>query len=452
MSQTRTAAVIGAGIAGTSAAYRLQQEGFETTLFEVNDRVGGRIWSIWKGDFLMDLGTSAYLGTYREAIELVKEVGLEHELAEWTATGAAIRNGKPYYFDYTRPLRTVLTTPYLSPKAKLLAIKIGLQVVKHRKSLGYDSYDDLQDIDNETVREWCRRELNEELLQYVGRPLVSGTWVADDADTSVSLMVWSVRNMLVQNIYNLTSGVVGLPNHLATYVKTRLEHEVTNVTDNGSDVEVTFTAGGQQQTEHFDTCVIATPVEPAMDIYPQMDTNTREFYQSVSYRKLGSICLGLSERPKDPATYYLVPPVEDPDVIAVIADHNKAPNRAPDHKGLLTVLLSHEYLERSEHLSDDDVLDYAVDRASRYHPKVPSTLEESVVVRWQRSVPTIDRGKFGRISDYNKRLDRFARVQFASDSDRIPGLNGGLVSGLGAAKRLSDAAQSRRLTSRTRPA
>ena len=73
MSETRTAAVIGAGIAGTSAAYRLQQQGFETTLFEVNDRVGGRIWSIWKGDFLMDLGTSAYLGTYREAIELVSQ-------------------------------------------------------------------------------------------------------------------------------------------------------------------------------------------------------------------------------------------------------------------------------------------------------------------------------------------------------------------------------------------
>jgi protoporphyrinogen/coproporphyrinogen III oxidase len=452
MSETRTAAVIGAGIAGTSAAYRLQQQGFETTLFEVDDRVGGRIWSIWKGDFLMDLGTSAYLGTYREAIELVKEVGLSHELAEWTAMGAAIRDGKPHYFDYTTPLKTVLTTPYLSPRAKLLAIKIGLQVIKHRKSLGYDSYDQLRDIDDETVREWCRRVLNEELLQYVGRPLVSGTWVADDADTSLALMVWSVRNMLVPNIYNLTSGVAGLPNHLATYVKTRLEHEVTNVTDTGTDVEVSYTAAGGQQTEHFDTCVIATPVEPAMAIYPQMDANTTEFYRSVSYRKLGSICLGLSERPPDPATYYLVPPIEDPDVIAVIADHHKAPNRAPDHKGLLTVLLSHEYLERSEHLSDADVLDYAVDRAARYHPRVPATLEESAVVRWSRSVPTIDRGKFARIADYNRRLDRFARVQFASDTDRIPGLNGGLVSGLGAAVRLSEAARTRRLTSRARPA
>jgi hypothetical protein len=33
--------------------------------------------------------------------------------------------------------------------------------------------------------------------------------------------------------------------------------------------------------------------------------------------------------------------------------------------GLITVLLSHEYLDRTDHLGDDDILDYAINRATR---------------------------------------------------------------------------------------
>lgn len=66
----KTAAVIGAGMAGLAAAYDLQRAGFRTTVFEERDRVGGRIWSIRKGDFLMDLGAAFYLGTYKHTIAM----------------------------------------------------------------------------------------------------------------------------------------------------------------------------------------------------------------------------------------------------------------------------------------------------------------------------------------------------------------------------------------------
>jgi protoporphyrinogen/coproporphyrinogen III oxidase len=438
MSPQQTAAVIGAGIAGTSAAYKLKKAGLDVTIFEERDRMGGRIWSIQKGDFLMDLGTSAYLGTYKEAIELIHEVGLSSEFTERPALGGFPREGTNHYIDYTKMLSSGLKTKLLSTPAKIKALRMLVDVYKVRKSLGYDRYDQLEAVDTETVREYCRRVLNEELLQWLGRPLVSGTWVADDNDTSVALLLWTVRNMLAPNVYNLNSGVVGLPTKLATYVDTRLEHTVSNVTDNGSQVEVTYSEkGGPEKTGLFDTCVIAATAEPAQKMYPQMDDVTTELYANTRYRKLGSICLGLSKRPKSDATYFLVSPHEDPDTIAVISDHIKGGNRAPDGKGLLTVLLSHEYLERTEHLSDEQVLEYAVDRASKYHGyDVGADLEESMTVRWPMSVPTMDKGRFAMIANYHKKIDRGARVQFASDLDRISGLNGGLVSGQQAAARV----------------
>ena len=103
------------------------------------------------------------------------------------------------------------------------------------------------------------------------------------------------------------------------------------------------------------------------------------------------------------------------------------------------MLLTHEYLERSDDLSDDEVLDYAIATASKYHGDISGDVEETMCVRWPESVPTLDVGRFKRIADFKRNLDPAARVQFASDLDRIPGLNGALVSGQEAAGRVAAA-------------
>lgn len=430
-----TVAVIGGGMAGMAAAHRLKQRGYLPTVFEARDRVGGRMWSLRKGDFMMDVGMSAYLGTYREAIKLIDEVGLASEMSDLPAIGATMRDGERHHLDYGRPVSTALTTRVLSWPAKFRAIRLALDTWRNRASLGYSDYTALADIDVETVAEYCARTLSDELRHYAAQPLVSGTWVADDADTSVALLFWTIRNMLAPSVYNLNGGVMALPAEIAKQVEVRYGETVEHVANLGGSVEVT----SNDRTERFDGCVIATTAEPALAMFPQMDANTRDLYATTRYRKLGNIALGLSKRPADRATYYLCCPHEDADTIAVIADHNKAPCRAPEGKGLLTVLLSHEYLERSEHLSDADILDYSIDRARTYYPDIAAgDVEESNVVRWPESVPTLDKGRFKRIARYTAAIDRDARVQFASDLDRIPGCNGALVSGQEAASRLAD--------------
>ncbi|MHB8691170.1 MAG: protoporphyrinogen/coproporphyrinogen oxidase [Solirubrobacteraceae bacterium] len=449
-------AVIGAGMAGMSAAFRLQQAGLEPTVFERNDRVGGRIWTVAQGGYLMDLGAAVYLGTYREAIETIKDVGLGGELRELPAIGAMPKHGEVIEFDYSKPIRTALSTRALSTAAKLRALRLAWMLLRNLGNLGYADYAKLEAIDNESTQQYSRRALSRELEEYATEPLVRGTWAADDGESSNALMLWSIRNMLVPTVFSLDSGMDALAREIASRVTVRLSSPVSNVTEYDDRVEVTFAPGSDdgfgEQTEIFDGAVIATTAKPALAMFPQMDANHRSLYETARYRGLVTVALGLNRAPTDRATYILIPRVEDPDFIAVIADHIKAIGRAPAGKSMYTLLGSHEYLHRSWDRSDAEILADAIACASRYHGDVSGQVEQHRIVRWEEVVPVVDTGRFALIARFKERLDPSARVQLASDLDRIPGVNGALVSGLEAAQRVAAGAGAWHSTSvTTRP-
>jgi phytoene dehydrogenase-like protein len=49
--------VIGAGVGGMSAAARLAKAGHDVTVFESNDRTGGKCQTRWVGDYAFDTRT-----------------------------------------------------------------------------------------------------------------------------------------------------------------------------------------------------------------------------------------------------------------------------------------------------------------------------------------------------------------------------------------------------------
>lgn len=433
----RRIAVVGSGMAGMGAAYRLRQAGFTPVVFEREPRLGGRLWTVEQGGFRMDLGAAVFLGTYRETIDLIREIGLGNELQELPAIGAMPRAGTLHHFDYSSPIRTMLTTRALSWSAKLRALKLAAMLLRNADNLGYADYTNIVKLDDESTRDYSRRALGRELEEYATEPLVRGTWAADDGESSNALMLWSIRNMLVPTVFALTSGMDGLVRAIARQVEVRIAHPVNLVTDRGDRVELSYsTPDGSMQTEHFDGCIIATTAPPALAMFPQMDANHRTLYETARYRGLLTIALGFDCSPSDKATYILLPRVEDPDFIAVIADHHKAAGRVPPGKSMYTVLGSHEYLHRSWDRSDGAVLADAMACVKRYHGNITGKVEQFRINRWREVVPVVDTGRFKLIAEFKKQLDGAARVQFANDLDRIPGVNGALVSGFEAAQRI----------------
>ena len=52
----RKVVILGAGIAGLVSAYELRRAGWDVTVLEARDRVGGRVWTVRGGDRIVQTG------------------------------------------------------------------------------------------------------------------------------------------------------------------------------------------------------------------------------------------------------------------------------------------------------------------------------------------------------------------------------------------------------------
>jgi protoporphyrinogen oxidase len=69
--------VIGAGMAGLTAARALAEAGLKVLVVEAQDRIGGRIWTRHVGDEAIELGAEFVHGRPPELWALIEEAGLE---------------------------------------------------------------------------------------------------------------------------------------------------------------------------------------------------------------------------------------------------------------------------------------------------------------------------------------------------------------------------------------
>jgi len=186
MSSRKRVAIIGAGISGLSAAYYLAQEcehqgcDVEIHLFERSDRLGGVIRTERSDGFLFEWGPENFVPFKPEAVRLVKELGLGHELIgsnDAVRQTYVIHEGRlhslPDGMAFLAPVRILpfWATPLLTTKGKLRAM-LEPFIPRSRGDL--------------TVRAFLERRLGQELTERVAEPLVSAIYGGDIDQLSIA--------------------------------------------------------------------------------------------------------------------------------------------------------------------------------------------------------------------------------------------------------------------------
>jgi len=430
-------AIVGAGIAGTTAAYRLAQAGHTPVVLEAADYIGGRIQSVRRGDFLFDIGAFIYLGSYGESVDLMREVGLGAQIQKFDAYGAMPRDGKLNYLDFNKPLQTILSTKYISGGAKLKLLKLMLFLLNNWKHLNYDDAAGIAAVDDDSVKSYADRELSPELLDYIAAVVVRGPWLINPERASVAQLLWTMKNFFKPYFYGLDTGMDALPRALASGLDVRLGAKVTNVVDHGNEAELTWESGGASITERFDACILTTTTNVTLQVFPQVSGFVREFFETTTYISSVNTHIALKSRPANPATYIMASPKEQPDFCGVIVDHLKARYRAPADKGMITVFCRDEWCKANLQTPDEQILSQVLGFIKPYYGDLSGQVEDVMIGRWERVVPIMQAGRFKHVAAYQKSVDPLARVQFAGDLEPIGGVNAALVSGGKAAKRVA---------------
>jgi oxygen-dependent protoporphyrinogen oxidase len=169
----KSVAVIGGGITGLTAAFRLQQKNIPVTLYEASDRAGGAIQSIRRDGYLAEFGPNTILETSPRVAVLVEDLGLaERRLySNPKAKNRYLVRGKQL-IKMPESLMGFIATPLFSPTAKL---RLLFEPFIFRRD----------ESSEESVAKFVERRLGREFLDHAVDALVGGIYAGDPEKLSV---------------------------------------------------------------------------------------------------------------------------------------------------------------------------------------------------------------------------------------------------------------------------
>lgn len=435
--QNKTAIVVGGGVGGISAAFRLQQAGFAVRLFESEARLSGRTATERFDSFIVDIGAGILPGTYDAVQRLVRDAGLPQLLDRMSAPTAICRDGQLHYLPLSDMVAAMLKTRLLGWRSKLLLTRVAATTLKMYRALDFENLGRAAPYDTETLAAYARRELNAELLDYLLNPVQKMMYVIPAASASVVDFFWCAKNLLHPRAYSLRGGMDQLCMQIGRTLDVQLQTRVTQLSETGGAVEVeTQSADGGTQRHRADVCVLATPSRVSAAIHAGLTPAQRSFLDGLNYSKLVDVHLFLKQRPAHTAVVVMVPDATDRDLCGLVLEHNKGVDRAPPGKGLVRLLLTDRWAREVWSLSDEDACRLALDKATKVLPELAGLVESHYVHRWD-AVATMSRpGSYVELQAFVDSLDPRSRIQLAGDFYALGSVNTAVTAGERCARRL----------------
>jgi protoporphyrinogen oxidase len=345
-------AIIGAGIAGLSAAYDLLNAGCQVTLFEASDRPGGlaagfqdETWEWPLERFYHHLFKSD-----KAIIQLVDEIGLRPQLFFPRPTTSVIFNGRIEPFD--SPLRWFTFSGF----NLLDTVRFGLVSAYLRFSKPWEK------LEKQTADAWLRRWYGNKIYEFVWRPLLIGKFGPYYQEVNMAWM-WARVHVRSPRLGYFRGGFQAFVERLTAVVCQK-----GGILHLNSPVQQIEPAAGQLHlsvkgdTLAFDACLATTSPALLSKLAPTLPPDY--LGQLLELKSMGAVVLTLAlTRPfmPDELTYWLNIPANTPD---------KSTSEYP----FLALVEHTNYIDR-QHYGGDHIL-YCGDYITPDHPYMTMSKEE----------------------------------------------------------------------------
>lgn len=442
MTDTGKIFVVGAGPSGLAAAWRLREAGRDVVVLESRDRVGGQLLSIKQDGYLMEAGTTILPGAYDSVMQLVRDAGMKDELIPANSLMGFMRGDQMHYLRSNRLVLDAARTKLLSLRSKLKVAKLAIDSFKLRKLLSYEDLSVASAYDVETPEAYCkRRGLDGELYDYLIEPTVRGGAGVPGSVISVVEFFFLWQKVLGTKLYAFRDGYSSFPQRLADGLPdVRLNTDVVEVVEDSDGVEITcIDPDGQQYTERGAGAVVSSMGNKVPDIVPQLDTDRAKFLRDLNYTSTMSINLALKRIPDCPASFIVVPQPVSEGLFAIILEHNKAPGRAPEGKGLVSLFMMNQWAVDHMDATDDEILADVLPDAEKAIPGLGADIEFVRVNRWFPVLVYSHPGLYKKLGRFHATRDRNSRIHLAGSYNSSGNVNTATTAGERAARELLQA-------------
>ncbi|MGQ5637666.1 MULTISPECIES: protoporphyrinogen/coproporphyrinogen oxidase [unclassified Streptomyces] len=379
-------AVVGAGIAGLTAAHELRRAGLSVRVYEQLPEVGGRMRSVRRDGWTVDTGAEQLAPRgYRATWELLRRVGAgPAEVPRVGGLPAVWRDGRAR-LGVGEPT-AVLTGAGLSARARLDLAAFSAWTGRHRARFDGDRPED-SPFGAATVREAAARyhpDLHDYLLQPVAGCFFGWDTARSAAAPLVSLLL-EAGSPSGWRTYR--TGMDFLARRLAEDTDVEAGRAVREVTDAGDHVVLRLDDGEVRAR----AAVLAVPAPVAAVLRPDVPADERPFLTACTFTPMLKISY-LLERPlappaRRPLHILLTPAAEDDVLSGVVVDHAKDPGRAPAGRGLITLVAGPRRVRDLLDASPDDAAHVLIRAAERYVPGITGARRHHLVHAFRHGLP-----------------------------------------------------------------
>jgi len=376
-------AVIGAGIAGLSLAYRLGQAGRSVRVFEAAAVVGGRMATVRHQGYAIDAGaeqipTHGYDATW----SLLADLGITRDRVPLIGSGVGVwRDGRAHH-GVADP-RGLLTGAGLPAGARLDLFRFQLGTALRRRRFDPDRPEDTP-LGLATVADLGRR-YHPDLARYLFDPVATAFFGWDPLRSAAAPFVSLLAAVGPAGGWRTYRGGMDLlARRLAERVDVHTGLAVTRVVAEVDGARLA-TVDGEYTARQVVLCV---PAPVARELYANPPAAEAAHLDECTFTPMVKVSC-LLDRPLAPAAkrplYVLLTPGDDL-LAGLVVDHAKHPDRAPHGGGLITLLSRPQQTVRLLDAPDEEA-HVLLAHAERYVPGIGAATVTSLVHRHRHALP-----------------------------------------------------------------